>query len=423
MLKKFHPNLTCSPSASKFSESEAGQRDSIVNELLKKGAAAIAEKDHDIKAFTAQKQFDFAEKYQGSPLAGLPVGVKDIIDTCDMPTQHGSAIYEGHQPKADSSVVSLVRRAGGQIKHKTVTTEFAFLTPNKTHNPYSLNHTPGGSSSGSAACVAAGMLPFAIGTQTGGSVVRPASYCGVVGFKPSFDSLPTVGTKTFSWSLDTLGLFAPSVADTQLLWSTLMQTSAPFQAESKPLKIGIAKTQLWQETSEDVKTAIESAASAWRSAGHGLVDIEWDDSFSHAFDAHKTIHDYECCRALAWEMDNHGALISQMLMETLEAGLKVTRENYVAAQAVAADARVKFAKAQASVDVVLTPSASGSAPETLNSTGTSIFNRFLTLMGVPCINLPGYINEHGLPVGVQLVGRSGADDQLLASANQLWSEL
>lgn len=423
MLKKFKPNLSCSPVASNFGESGAVQNASIVDNLMAESRSAIAEKEHDIKAFTAQSDLQTADNFASLPLGGIPVGVKDVIDTADMPTQHGSPIYKENQPRADAAVVRLIKRAGGQVSHKTVTTEFAFLKPNVTRNPYNWEHTPGGSSSGSAAAVAAGMLPFAVGTQTGGSVVRPASYCGVVGFKPSFNSLPTVGMKSFSWTLDTLGLFAPSIPDVQILWSALMHTKPVQPFKPKPLKIGIAKTQLWGEASDDVKEAVEAAAATWSSKGANIIEIDWPEVFNEAFDAHKTIHDYECCRANAWEMDVYGELISPLLMETLQAGLLVTRDEYLAALVTAASARSAFAKIQAGVDVILTPSAPSAAPATLLSTGTSIFNRFLTLMGVPCINLPAYANSEDLPVGVQLVGRFGEDDALLALSQELWKSL
>lgn len=423
MIKRFQPNLSNSLVASKFGESDVTTRPSIIDNLIAKGVQAIAEKDHDIKAFTAKKEALGADNFAMLPLGGIPVGMKDIIDTADMPTQHGSPIYKANQPRADAAIVRLVKRAGGQVVHKTVTTEFAFLTPNVTSNPHNSGHTPGGSSSGSAAAVAAGMLAFSTGTQTGGSIIRPASYCGVVGFKPSFGSLPTVGTKVFSWTLDTLGTFAPSVPDTQFLWSTLMQTPAVRKAGVKQATIGIAKTNLWNEASDDVQEAVQTAADTWASKGDTLVEIDWPNIFNDAYEAHQTIQDYECCRANAWEMDMHSELISPLLMETLQAGLRISRDDYLTALNTAADARIAFAKIQADVDVILTPSAPSAAPKTLRSTGTSTFNRFLTLMGVPCINLPAYQNSESLPVGVQLVGRFGEDVELLSFSQRLSERL
>lgn len=423
MLKKFKPNLSYSLVASKFGESDVTIRSSIVDDLIACGATAIAEKDHDIKAFTAKKEPLTTDRFAMLPLGGIPVGVKDIIDTADMPTQHGSPIYEANQPRADAAVVRMIKRAGGQVLHKTVTTEFAFLTPNVTSNPHNFDHTPGGSSSGSAAAVGAGMLPFSFGTQTGGSIIRPASYCGVVGFKPSFNSFPTVGTKTFSWTLDTLGFFAPSIPDAQFLWSKLMQTPTVQRAHLNRFRIGIAKTKMWNEASNDMQKAVQTAADTWASSGHVVIEIDWPDVFNEAYDAHQTIQDYECCRANAWEMDTHGDLISPLLMETLQAGLLISRTEYLKALNIAAEARSVFSQIQADVDIILTPSAPSAAPKTLQSTGTSIFNRFLTLMGVPCINLPAYQNSDNLPVGIQLVGRFGEDDELLSFSQRLWEHI
>lgn len=423
MLTKFQPNQTYSLTALNGQRSNGRATESDIQDLVTQGAASIAEKDPDIKAFTAQIPLADVGLMSDLPLLGLPVGAKDIIDTSELPTQNGSLIYEGHQPRADAAIVRLVKRAGGQVTHKTVTTEFAFLQPNKTRNPQNLNHTPGGSSSGSAAAVASGMLPFAIGTQTGGSIIRPAAYCGTFGFKPSFDALPTVGTKTFSWSLDTLGLYAPSVPDMHLFWSALMQSTEPLRTPDKPLTLGILQPNVWDEASADAQEAIAKATEAWVSKGFNAATVAWTDLYSQAFDAHKIIHDYEGYRALAWEMDVHPDKLSPVLMECLREGSTVTRTAYLEAQQIAARARRSLARTQDTVDVIITPSAPDVAPETLNSTGTSIFNRFFTLMGLPCIHLPAYQTESALPIGFQLVGKSGQDDTLLSAANDLWKAL
>lgn len=423
MLTKFQPNQTYSLTALKSDYVNGRTTESGIHELIARGAASIAEKEPNIKAFTAQIPLTDVGLMSDYPLLGLPVGAKDIIDTSDMPTQYGSAIYEGHQPRADAAIVRLVKRAGGQVTHKTVTTEFAFMQPNKTRNPHNSNHSPGGSSSGSAAAVGAGMLPFAIGTQTGGSIIRPAAYCGTFGFKPSFDALPTIGTKTFSWSLDTLGLYAPSVPDVHIFWSALMQSDQPLGEIDGPLTVGVLRPHNWNEASSDAQDAITKATTAWASKGVNIQEVNWADLFSQAFEAHKTIHDYEGWRALAWEFDEHADKISPVLMDCLKEGPSVTRSAYLEAQQVASLARRAFADLLDTVDVIITPSAPGAAPETLNSTGTSIFNRFFTLMGVPCIHLPAYQTESALPVGFQLVGKSEQDDKLLSQANYLWSNL
>lgn len=420
MLTKFQPDQSYSLTALNSRQANGRATESDVRNMIALGDASIAEKDPNIKAFTASIPLMDVAGMAELPLRGLPVGAKDIIDTSQMPTQLGSPIYEGYRPRADATIVRLVERAGGQVTHKTVTTEFAFLHPNKTCNPQNPLHTPGGSSSGSAAAVASGMLPFAIGTQTGGSIIRPAAYCGTFGFKPSFGTLPTIGVKTFSWSLDTLGLYAPSLPDMHLFWSALTQSRQATVATTRPLSIGVLKQNVWDEASTDAHDAIAKATDAFSASGAEVTEIAWQDLFSQAFDAHKTIHDYEGCRALAWELDEHRDQISPILMECLMEGPAVTRAAYLEAQAIAADARRAFAKLQDTVDVLITPSAPGAAPETLNSTGTSIFNRFLTLMGVPCIHMPAYQNESALPVGFQIVGKSEQDDELLNLANHLW---
>ncbi len=358
------------------------------------------------------------------PLMGLPVGIKDIIDTGTFPTGHGSPIYAGNRPAADAPVVSLVRRAGGAIAGKTVTTEFAFFHAGKTRNPRNLAHTPGGSSSGSAAAVAAGMLPLAVGTQTGGSVVRPAAFCGIAGYKPTFGMLPSVGMKTFSWSLDTMGVFGAGVADAALFAAALC--GRDLRVEGPPSdtpRIGLVRTHLWQEASGEMQRAVETAAEHAAKAGARVFDVDLARIFSDAFCAHQTIQDFEAARALAWELDLHAAELSPLLRQTLEAGAAITPDAYDRAQACASRARHALAALFTDIDVLLTPSAPGAAPEGLESTGSSIFNRLWTLMGTPALNVPGLLDQRGLPLGVQLVAPRGADRLLLEAGAWLEARL
>src|SRR6185436_1668978 len=216
-------------------------------------------------------------------LRGLPVGMKDIYDTADMPTEYGSAAYKGNQPASDAAAVSMVRRAGGLILGKTVTTEFAHMQPGKTRNPLNPAHTPGGSSSGSAAAVAAGMVPIATGSQTGGSVIRPAAYCGIAGFKPSYKLLPTIGMKCFSWSLDTVGLFAAGVAD--VAFATAAISGRDLRVDGRPLPlptIALARTHLWDAASVDMASAIAQAVRAAEKAGATVTDISLPPIFEQA---------------------------------------------------------------------------------------------------------------------------------------------
>jgi Asp-tRNA(Asn)/Glu-tRNA(Gln) amidotransferase A subunit family amidase len=351
------------------------------------------------------------------PLRGLALGLKDIFDTADLPTGYGSPIYADHQPKADAATTSLVRRAGGIVLGKTVTTEFAHLDPGKTRNPHNQKHTPGGSSSGSAAGVAAGMLPIALGSQTGGSVIRPASYCGIAGFKPSFGLIPTVGMKCFSWHLDTVGVFAAGVADVAFAAEAI--TGRPLRvdgtAPTAP-RIGLLRRQPWPDASEEMLTAVEIAARTAEAVGSTVTEIELPEICADAFKAHGTIHDYEGYQSLAYEYDHHRDRIGSNLRNLLDRATSVTPEAYDSARRTTRRAREAIVGLMAEIDLILTPSAPGAAPEGLSSTGTSTFNRLWTLMGNPCVNVPGLMSDTGLPLGVQVVGRFGRDQATLAAA-------
>src|SRR5262245_2113270 len=278
-------------------------------------AEAISAREAEVGAFV---RFDLDRARQAvqergaelaaQPLRGLAVGVKDIMNTMDFPTEFGSPIYAGYQPKTDASITAMVRRAGGIVLGKTVTAEFAYLDPGKTRNPHNPAHTPGGSSSGSAAGVAAGMFPIALGSQTGGSVIRPASYCGIAGFKPSFRLIPTVNMKCFSWHLDTVGLFAAGVAD--VAFATEALTGRPMQVDgprpSAP-RIGILRGQPWPDASEEMQAAFERAARSAETFGATLTDVRLPQICADAFAAHGIIQEYEAGRSLAYEYDNHGA--------------------------------------------------------------------------------------------------------------------
>jgi Asp-tRNA(Asn)/Glu-tRNA(Gln) amidotransferase A subunit family amidase len=392
-------------------------------------AEAIAAREPQIGAFVA---LDLAAARAAArngalarqPLAGLPVGIKDIFDTADLATEYGSPIYAGHRPKADSAVVSMIRRAGGIVLGKTVTTEFASLQPGRTRNPHNPAHTPGGSSSGSAAGVAAGMIPIATGSQTGGSIIRPAAYCGVAGFKPSYKLLPTVGMKCYSWHLDTAGLFAAGVADAAFAAAAI--SGRDLRVDRVPPaapRIALVRTHLWPEASEAMRDAVETAARAAAAAGARVTDTALPPVFEDAFRAHGTIQDYEAFRALAFEYDHHCDRIGPLLRPQLEAAATVTPEAYDDARRVTKRARQALADLMADSDVILTASAPGVAPQGLQSTGAPIFNRLWTLMGNPCVNVPGLADAAGLPLGVQIVGRFGRDRGALEAACFLESAL
>jgi Asp-tRNA(Asn)/Glu-tRNA(Gln) amidotransferase A subunit family amidase len=343
--------------------------------------------------------------------------VKDIFDTAELPTQYGSPIYAGYRPKADAAAVALLRRAGGLVLGKTVTTELASLQPAKTRNPRNPAHTPGGSSSGSAAAVAAGMVPIALGSQTAGSVIRPAAFCGIAGFKPSFRLLPTVGMKCFAWSLDTAGLFAASVADVAFAAAAITGRDLRVdRLDPAAPTIAVVRTHRWSEASPDMQAALEQAARAAEAAGARIRELQLPPVFEAAMAAQFTIQDHEAYRALAYEFDHHRDQLAPLLREQLARAAAIDTVSYDEARRVARRARRMFADLMADTDAILTPSAPGAAPHGLGATGDPVFNRLWTLLGPPCINVPGIIDAQGLPLGMQVVGRFGRDRTALEAA-------
>jgi len=384
-------------------------------------AEAIAAREADIDAFVAldiEAARKAAEQTRlgQSPLRGLPVGIKDIYDTADLPTEYGSPIYVGYRPRADATAVTLARRAGGVVLGKTATTEFASLVPAGTRNPRNLAHTPGGSSSGSAAAVAAGMVPIAFGSQTAGSVIRPAAFCGVAGFKPSYRLIPTVGMKTYAWHLDTVGLFAANVAD--VAYAAAAIAERPLRVDQKSPatpRIGLVRTHLWAKASAAMRAAIDTAARAAEAKGAKVTELELPEIMQRAFRAQFIIQDFEAFRSFAFDYDNHRDQIGQLLREQLDRAAAISPEDYDAARGVASRARRLLGDFMGDTDVILTPSAPGAAPHGLGSTGDPVFNRLWTLMGTPCVNVPG-LSEGDLPLGVQIVGDFGRDRETLEAA-------
>ena len=395
-------------------------------------ANAIAKREAEVGAFVTldldgARKAASAEGLKARPLHGLPVALKDIFDTADMPTEYGSRLYAGHRPKTDATLVTTIRRAGGIVLGKTVTTEFAHTDPGKTKNPQNLAYTPGGSSSGSAAAVAAGFVPLATGTQTGGSVIRPAAFCGVAGFKPSYGLLPTVGIKCVSWALDTAGLFAASVADVAFAASIIAgrDLRVDQRAPVSP-RIGVLRQQPWPSASTDMTAALDMAARAASAAMARVKDVLLPPVLSAAFRAHATIHAYEAARALAPEYDRAQEVLASAkkaqdpickgTRELIEQGMKVTPDLYDDARRTASQARKAVADFMNDFDVILSPSAPGAPPKGYATTGSSTFNRLWTLMGTPCVNVPGLADPNGLPLGVQVIGRFGADRATLEAA-------
>jgi Asp-tRNA(Asn)/Glu-tRNA(Gln) amidotransferase A subunit family amidase len=384
----------------------------------------IAEREADVGAWTylakeavlAQAAKADASQGEGA-LHGVPIAIKDIIDTHDMPTEHGSPIYKGIIPSSDAACVAMLRRSGAIILGKTVTPEFAAVTPGRTANPHNTRHTPGGSSSGSAAAVADFMVPAAIGTQTVGSTIRPASYCGVVGFMPSHQILPVQGVKVQAGSLDNLGILTRSVADVALVANAILGCDA-LHAEptTHPPRIGFCPSPHWPQAQAATRQVMEDAIALLRGAGATVETVELPASFDAALDAHWTILAFEFARAMAYEFYNHADELSPRLAGLLERGFATPFAEYAAACALVVARRREFGPIMAGYDALLTPAAAGEAPEGLTGPSDLLFQRFWTVLHVPAITLPGFVGPQHLPVGIQLIGAHLEDTRLLRAA-------
>ena len=353
-----------------------------------------------------------------SRLHGIPVGVKDVIDTADMPTEYGSPIYRGHRPACDAACVAQVRELGGVVLGKTVSTEFATRHPNKTRNPHNLGHTPGGSSSGSAAAVADCMVPIAFGTQTSSSIIRPAAFCGVIGYKPTFNLVNRAGLKFLAESLDTLGTLTRSVPDAALIveeLSGMPATSFEVIPTLRP-RIGFCRTPYWAEADAPSQAALETAARTLAAAGAKITEVELPAEFARLAQTQIEISSYEFFRALTHERTRFPQLISASLTARIAAGGKVTRVQYEQGLVLAERCRKRIADTFRDFDVLLAPSAPGEAPRGLEATGDPIFGLMWTLLLLPCLTLPCGKGPNGLPLGAQVIGRHGGDGALFVAA-------
>ncbi|MCK8784938.1 amidase [Roseomonas sp. NAR14] len=355
------------------------------------------------------------------PLHGLHLGVKDVLDTADMPSAYGSPIWAGHRPRSDSAAVALARDAGAVVAGKTVTTEFATRTPGPTANPLNPAHTPGGSSSGSAAAVAAGFCHAAYGTQTAGSIVRPAAYCGVVGYKPSYGSIHRAGMKVMSESLDTIGVLARGVADCALFAGAVAGRDLgdpevpPGRAPRLLLTPGFEPGALAPETA----ALLARVADAARRAGAVVEDWALPPALHAAAAAHPAVMNIESAQALAWELRAARAQVSATLLEKMDWGRSQPPGTLESARAAFAAGQAAFRDALEGWDAVLTPSAPGEAPEGLGWTGDPVCNLLWTALHGPCVTVPAGVGPKGLPLGVQIVTRPGEDRQALAWARWL----
>jgi Asp-tRNA(Asn)/Glu-tRNA(Gln) amidotransferase A subunit family amidase len=389
--------------------------------LMEACVARIADREPSVRAFAwfdPAKALKAAAAAKSGLLSGLPIGIKDVLDTFDMPSEYGSPIWHGWQPKADSAPVAWARESGGVVIGKTVTTEFATRTPGPTANPANLAHTPGGSSSGSAAGVAAGFFPLAYGTQTAGSIIRPAAYCGVVGYKPSFGMIDRAGMKIMSASLDTVGVIARSVADCALFAGAVAgcDLGDPDQRPDRPPRIGLCRSPTWDTADATSQALLGSVADRLARAGAILADRELPADYAALIDAHPVVMNSESARALGWEMATARDGLSPVLRERMEFGLAQTEAARRAAYTVFARTQQAFPAATEGLDVLLTLSAPGEAPKGLEWTGDPAANFIWTSLHVPCVTVPAGTGPNGLPLGIQIVGRRGEDRAMLAWA-------
>jgi Asp-tRNA(Asn)/Glu-tRNA(Gln) amidotransferase A subunit family amidase len=361
------------------------------------------------------------------PLHGLPMGVKDLFDTTDLPTSYGSAIYAGHRPVSEAAAVALCREAGAVIMGKTVTTEFAYFQPGPTCNPHKLNHTPGGSSSGSAAAVADRMLPLALGTQTAGSIIRPAAYCGVVGYKPGIGRVSGAGVKSLSYTMDVVGGFGRSVADVGLLGSVLSGdtrlASTEFQGTPPAIRIGLFQSPAWPLADIDTQRAWEQAVKALSVHADSCRDVPMPQKFDELIPLQKEVMAFEMAHALSHERLRYRERLSEKLVALMDEGMAISGTRHADNLLRTAEWRLRIDSLFEQHDVLLTPSATGEAPAGLNATGDPLFCRSWSLLGLPCIHLPFASGSRGLPVGLQLVGRLGEDHKLLAAAHWVHAQL
>jgi len=387
----------------------------------------IAERDPLLHAWTAvdaagtlaeARRVD-AQRATG-PLAGLPVGIKDVIDLRGFPTAMGSPIHAGHRPATDASCVALLRKAGAIFPGKTATTELAFVGRNRTANPHNPAHSPGASSAGSAAAVADCMVPLALGTQTASSVTRPAAHCGVAGYKSSLGAFSLAGIKPFAPSFDCLGGLARSVEDLMLLRAGLGE--GPYRlglrpARTLPARIGLCLEPFAGRCEASATEAVEQVASDLRGAGVTVTEVDLPCPLDRLEEAHKSIMAFEAARSYAAEFLQFRGQLSEPLQTLLRQGWECPRKDYLAALAFLARVRRDFAEGSAEIGILLTPSATGEAPPGLETIGDPICSRPWSLLGVPSVTLPAGRGPAGMPIGIQLVGQAGQDDTLLLQAH------
>ena len=413
--------LTASEAGGKIAAGEITS-EALVRSCLER----IEERDPDVEAW-AHLDPDYAiaqaraadSASPASPLHGVPFAVKDVIDSGELPTEYGApAIHGGHRPERDAACVAAMRAAGAVLMGKTVSTEFATFWPGKTRNPHNPGHTPGGSSSGSAAAVGASMVPIAFGNQTAGSLIRPAAFCGAVGLKPTHGTVDLGGILALEPIFDTLGYMARSVDDVGLFYDIVRGAApqAPADGLDRAPKIGLCRTHHWGKAEPETREAVERAAARFADLGADVAEIALPESFATVPDSHRVILNAGLTQSLARQYADHRDRLSDRLRGMIEEGLGYDEATLEAARLHARACRAAAGDGFGDRDVLLTPSAPGEAPEGLAMTGDPIFQTTWTLLHLPCVTLPFATGPRGLPVGVQLIGRRGEDASMLAVA-------
>ena len=399
---------------------EAGQTTSVA--IVQDCLDRIKARDPDIRGWAyvdpelALRQARACdEQPRRSPLHGIPIGIKDIFDTYDMPTAYGSDIYKNFRPTMDTALVGLMRRAGVVILGKCTTTEFASPVPVGVRNPHDFARSPGVSSSGSAAAVADFMVPLALGSQTGGSTILPAAFCGVVGYKSSLTGLDRGGVRHLRPTLDTMGLFARSIADIAVLRSVLtgLKPGAPVN-NLRDVRIGVCRTPSWDQAQPETVSALETAARKLAAAGAKLHDDEMPAVFDGINQSFNVISGVEALRAMALEARDHLATMNHWIKDSLTAAAQYDQSRYDKAQLHAVQCQRATIEMFTRCDILITPSTAGEAIADGVSVSNSAFNRVWTLMHVPCVTIPTFAGPNGMPVGLQVVGPVGGDDHMIA---------
>lgn len=389
-------------------------------ERIKSLEPTIGAWSHFDEAAVLKAAADIDERHVDKELYGVTVGVKDIYDTGDMPTRYGSPIYRDHQPIRDAAAVTQLRLQGALIVGKTETTEFASSLPARTRNPRNTAYSPGGSSSGSAAAVASNMVRAALGSQTLGSIIRPASYCGVVGFKPSYGRISRVGVLSLSETLDTLGVLTNSVTDAERIYRCLAEDRTPSaQFKDRQPRLAFCRTPGWDQASTFARSAMEDYVKRLRAGGVVVGECELPAEFAGIPNAGIVIHDFEAARNLIWERVYHSDKLSSNFHEVLKRAAKLDVGQYERAIRLGEECRSRFAHLCNEFDALLTLSATDEAPHGLSVTGSPAMNIAGTLLRGPCLSLPKLTGANGMPIGVQLIGPQFSDVNLLSAARWL----